>query len=440
MPHVHRHCVLNQPINLTTAVGRSSRGIVVRCEGGTNTGHPSIRLRHTGHGFDLTGSGGHSFENCSIDTEAGSAPKTAFLLARNSDAASAGRHRFYNVKVYGSFTEAILYNYGSEEVDVTSSTFTNLYERGAAKVVTITANNVRRVTSGYTTSATGNQSTLVHNFFGGSYRMASGHAQADVLYLEGGKQRPCVRRLDVCRQCARQRPRARLRRHEQERQQQQLIHRHHRRDREVHAAVRLYFGDTKRAVTGWTISAARVPSHTRALFAHANVTLDNLHISQINEAAARGIEAGGTIQKSWLNSADLLVRAASSSQNVYVMPRTNQTRASIDRDTMIDTAQRTEWLVAQTNYDPPSLADGAWRHDHRTSGGRRARRRSRCDLVQRRPAWDQRHRVRERRRHGDAALPEQDRRNDRPEPGHAQGMAAEADLTDERAAGGSKKR
>jgi hypothetical protein len=144
---------------------------------------PTILLKHTGHGFDCTGSFGIEFENISITTDITTYPKTCFFLARNSSGGGS-IHRISNVRVRGKFSEAIYYNYGAEEDVVRDCQFFNIEGGANAKVFIYTAFNIRSLTSSFTTIATGQQSTISHLVVGGSHMNFSSNASADVFYLE----------------------------------------------------------------------------------------------------------------------------------------------------------------------------------------------------------------------------------------------------------------
>jgi hypothetical protein len=144
---------------------------------------PTLILKHTGHGFDCTGTLGVFFRNLTITTDSSTYPETCFLLARNTDARSM-QCRFDNVMVFGSFSKAINYLYGAEETVWKGCQLFNRATDANAKVNIVTQNNIRSVTSTFTTIATLGQSSLGYNWIGCSQLMFSNHATADVWEID----------------------------------------------------------------------------------------------------------------------------------------------------------------------------------------------------------------------------------------------------------------
>ena len=95
--------LLTSPLNCTFDGRQNQHGIAVRGDAGLSPGSPAIIARHTGHVFDLTGSDSAVFDNLNIGTDANINPQTCFFLARSRSRASAGYHRFRNVRVNGKF-------------------------------------------------------------------------------------------------------------------------------------------------------------------------------------------------------------------------------------------------------------------------------------------------------------------------------------------------
>jgi hypothetical protein len=143
-----------------------------------------IIARHTGAVFDLTGSFDCCFINANVNGSATTTPSCMFLLARTSSGASAGRHRFFNPRSSGNFSTTVLYNYGSEEIDVYSAMFFN--NQAGKSCVYLTAYNSASLTSAYQTIATGAQSNVCHRFYGGSFYAQgnSGVANETCFFLD----------------------------------------------------------------------------------------------------------------------------------------------------------------------------------------------------------------------------------------------------------------
>ncbi len=146
---------------------------------------PMLTIKHTGVGFDLTGSRGVVFRDLMIYGHPTTTPKVGFLLARNSGAGDAGYHVFNNVMSDSSskFSIAVIYSYGSEVNNYYNLVMTNRYPGG--KVIYLTNwNNINPVTSTFQTIATGGLSATSSNFFGGLLQNAGGTG-SDIFYFDG---------------------------------------------------------------------------------------------------------------------------------------------------------------------------------------------------------------------------------------------------------------
>ena len=118
---------------------------------GTCTGKPVL---------DLTNSHNVILRDFQLYGDPVNTPSIGILEARNTSAASAGHHYFYNLVVSGAFTNASLYNYASEENSYVNCQFQN---------VIITSNNtLHNITSDYKTILTGQESTGDIRFDAGS--------------------------------------------------------------------------------------------------------------------------------------------------------------------------------------------------------------------------------------------------------------------------------
>jgi hypothetical protein len=143
-----------------------------------------LTFKHTGIGFDCTGSIGLTFRDFTIKGHASTTPKVGFLLARETVGSGAGSHKFFNVQTeYGSkFSIATLYSYGSEVNDYFSCYFINSYTGG--KTFYSTAyNTIHPVTSSFVTIASGAKSNSVTNIYSGYYGNWGG-ATSDLFYFD----------------------------------------------------------------------------------------------------------------------------------------------------------------------------------------------------------------------------------------------------------------
>jgi hypothetical protein len=185
------HLITGQ-LDCTNPVGGTNKSYFFSGEGRTMAAttnapdNPDVVFSHTGTAcFDCTGTLSVYFENMSIGTTIAGYPQILFLMARNTDARSM-YCRWTNVAVFGHFSKCIVYNYGMEEENYYGCQFFNRASDANASVFLFTATNIRAVASSFTTIATGTQSTINHNVFGGSFSMFSNAADADVVKIEGG--------------------------------------------------------------------------------------------------------------------------------------------------------------------------------------------------------------------------------------------------------------
>jgi hypothetical protein len=182
--------LLDNVLDATFTGSANQSGITFR-----QIGHPSsdapggLLEKQNGYAaFDLTGCDGCTFYDLTMTTDATTYPKIAFLEARNSSGGSLF-YRFYNTKVGGKFSKAILWNYGAEDDIYVGNYWLNYAADTGTKAVVITANNYFNgapsgITSAYTAIATGSQSTIDHQFFGGQYGLVYASSTSDVFYLD----------------------------------------------------------------------------------------------------------------------------------------------------------------------------------------------------------------------------------------------------------------
>lgn len=180
--------LVTAPINVTVDALQDFYGFNVRCIGqaqattANSPGYPAILANHTGHVFDCAGAPAINWFNVTVGTTGSNSPKTCWFLARNS-AESSQIHRMYSCRVYGSFSEAILYNYGSEEDCYYGCQFHNTHTDGKPWAI-FTAFNIRNLSSTFITIATGQQSTIDHYISGGNFVTFSSNPSAKGLYLD----------------------------------------------------------------------------------------------------------------------------------------------------------------------------------------------------------------------------------------------------------------
>ncbi len=182
---------LAEPIDATQDANEDNFGYCVRNIGQAvaNTenapGYPCILADHTGHVFDCAGASAINWHDISVGTPAGAdSPQTCWFLARNS-LGSSQYHRFTNCRVRGSFSEAVIYNYASEDCTYAGCVFYNTHEGDNTAVVDISAFNIRNLESTFITVATGQRSCLDHEFIGGQFVNVTDSATGDVFRLDG---------------------------------------------------------------------------------------------------------------------------------------------------------------------------------------------------------------------------------------------------------------
>ncbi len=276
--------------DITTAIDATNilTGMVIEGVGST-MGSTSTVLngKFDGVVFDCTASQNLIFRDLQVDGDATTSPKCAFLLARKSTGASAGWHNFYNVKnsLTSKFTVAAVYSYGSEVNNYYGCMFCNCY--AGAKTMLFTNNNISSLTSTYQTIQTVTSSSAVTYIFGGQYYNMGGSG-SDLFYFEGindfriygslwychtgvtgGRSYVYVDTTNagsqfVCIEGIRGEPGAR-------------------------PDYGFYFGDTTAPILNWSISNCQLDVATNTLYAHANITMYNLHVSNIYDPSSTGI-------------------------------------------------------------------------------------------------------------------------------------------------------
>lgn len=341
-PQPSVHYLHLTPINGTVAAAGTCKPICV-VGSGTNVNTPSIVFKHTGHGFDMSGAIDWVFRDLNIGSDATTTPQTAFFLARNSANSGAGRHRFENVRVFGPFTKSIIYNYGSEENEYIGLYLHNTYDDGAANVVTLSAYNIDALSSTFLTIATGAQSTLENNFWGGSYFMQSAHVDADVFLLDGVSS---VRWYGSWMRCSSAAAKGRALIHVNTANAASdscIVNGVRGENSDFNADYFIYIGDTARTLTGWRIEGCRVAVTTRSIFAYANVTIDDFHIAQISEQAAKGVEIVGTMQTSYFNDNDLALIVGTDTNNFLTGAQSNWTITTSTASNHINTGALLDW-------------------------------------------------------------------------------------------------
>ena len=286
--------LVKSPINLTVAASQTAPGVILRADYGQNANTPLIYAQHTGHVFDCAGATDLVFENICIAGDATTVPQTGWFLARNSANSSAGRHRFVNCRANGSFSVAVLYNYGSEENEWQGCWFANAH---AADCMLYTAYNnsntvsVAPLSSSFITIATGGQSLTINNVFGGSYQTVAG-STANVFHLDsaqsvrvyaswmfagtGSASGNALVRVNLANAAS-----------------SLCTFDSITGENAAHLPTYgFWFGGSSGSVTctGWAITNCRLPTNTYAIYGDNNAVFDSFQITGMSEPSVKGID------------------------------------------------------------------------------------------------------------------------------------------------------
>lgn len=306
---------LEAAINCTDSTTDNQPGYTIRGDAPFSLDAPrGLVADHTGHVFDCTGAAGIHFDNVTVGTGT-SSPDVCWLLARNSHNLSQS-HRFTNCRAIGEFSKTILYNYASESGVYHGLYLWNTATNAGTSVVDISANNIRSLSSSFVTIATGAQSCIDHQFFGGQFVNTSGDAASDVFRLDQASSLKFFGAWGACFGVA-SNGRA-LIYVDLANGASSLITVHGFTGEQSSGFIQTYgilFSNTLSTPTKWDISACVLPCATAALSAGANVTLDSMTWRNVYEPNNRGIAAPGTIQNSILDTDSLTVVIGTSTKN-----------------------------------------------------------------------------------------------------------------------------
>jgi hypothetical protein len=191
--------LLTAPINCTWAPIHDAPGIVMRniasCDWGvttTATGGATVILGHSSIGFDCTGNASIQFIDLCLTTNTAT-PECAILFARNSHSGSL-LNRVIRPRILGIFTVSAIYNYGSENDQITDGFIEN-YCTSPCRVITFTSNNLNNLSPFFATDPAGNtgvsfptkksQSCTGHDLTNMSLGNFSASLGSDVIGLDG---------------------------------------------------------------------------------------------------------------------------------------------------------------------------------------------------------------------------------------------------------------
>lgn len=350
------------PINATQAAFADNYGYAVRNVGQmvaiteNAPAYPSILADHTGHVFDCSGAQGIHWYDVTVGTPLGAAsPKTCWFMARNS-LGSSNSQRWFNCRVRGSFSEAVLYNYGGETCQYTGNLWYNVHGGANAKVCVLSAFNIRNLSSTFITIATGQQSMIDHEFIGGQYVNVSHHANADAFHLDTVT---AFKMIHTWMACADGTGGGRSlfwvdTTHAQS-SNGVLIGVTGENSSPGQNAYGFYGGDTASIITSWTILGCRFPNGTKLLKTAAGVDFGGLIVMGTNNGSiGGGVDIGGALTSSYTDNQCGGVTAGSFGENnVDLMSRVVEVSGEA-RLTLRDTAAAADnknWMIRSTGTD-----------------------------------------------------------------------------------------
>lgn len=202
IPHPTTYYLLNSPIDMTSSYDGSTIrcGITLDFQSSNDVniapnGSQPIYASHTGVAgpvIDMTGSRDCVINNMSCYGDPAHPPTCMLLLQRaaisegSATCGGGGRHNFYGLKASGRFSEAVIYNYASEE-----NVYSGMYLIQAMpgkSTVAVTGYNIGALSSTFQFNPSGAQSNVGHTFLG-CHLLSQGNSGSTnevVLLLEAG--------------------------------------------------------------------------------------------------------------------------------------------------------------------------------------------------------------------------------------------------------------
>jgi len=375
--------VLEAPLDCTNSnYGLTFRQVVPM---GTNLGPPvgsfqlgALWVQHNQYTvFDCAGCQPVSFYDLSLSTStvAGTYPQTCFYLARTA-LNNGANARFHNTCVLGNFSVAILYNYASENGVYSDNNWDNYAPDANACCVVVTTSNYFKTSQNYISSSfatvlTGTQSTLSHEFRGGSYLMENASGTSDIFYLEGGVAR--CRLLEFWVDCSNKNGSTNGRSivyNDTSNANAPAVHTaaNWTEIRGVHVETGVTqpsFGVAINAGGGtanaWSITDSYFHSVTNDIFVDSSVTVNGWRIQNLQTfSGLPGFSAAGAVTQCWLDLSVVML-IGTSTRNIYRNSVGNLTRSSHTGDILIDTgtgALTTDVSIGMNGASPPGQFTG----------------------------------------------------------------------------------
>jgi hypothetical protein len=336
--------LVTSAIDVTVDTGADNFGFNVRNIGQAHAvtanapGYPSILADHAGHVFDCAGAPAINWYDVSVGENSGAAAKSAcWFLARHSGGSSQ-IHRFINCRVNGTFDDAVVYNYGSEEEEYHGCVFVNQSTAAGSKIFWLTANNILGLSSTFITIATGTQSTINHKIFGGSFYSFNTDNTSDVIGVDNCRNIYVYGAFFVCK------GRSYLHIDPTNGSSDRIVF--HGLEGENASPLNLYgihmgAGAVNNAQI--VIRDSYIPSQTRAVYAGAGVTVSSSTFDNISELASKGIEIVTKLQQSYVNQVSVVV-IGESELNTLIGDTSGFTITTRDDDNWHETgATNTTW-------------------------------------------------------------------------------------------------
>lgn len=327
--------LVTAPINCATSTSNNQNGVILKPDVTNNDGNPAatILAKHSGNAvFDCTGNTCIEFENVSIQTDDTVYPKVGILLARAiTDTGNNSQiNRLTRCRIFGKFSVACFYNYGSEDDVLQGCYFENRATDAGTKVAVWTCSNIFGLTSSFVSIRTGQQSCIDHTVIGCQFFNNSTHAAADCIYNDGSNSLKCYGGWMDCRGrsyfcidgttaapsfC--------------------VIHGLTTENSSPLPTYGITFQDVAGAPTGWSIEGCYFATATYFLIAPSLVILDNFYIRGVAENAARGISAA-TMRYSQINCTNMSLLIGTSQQNTLVGDSSDWTITTSQSDNWVD--------------------------------------------------------------------------------------------------------
>lgn len=322
-------------------------------DGPVATDRAGLIAKHGGYVFDMTGCDAYNFSNLSVGTDATIFPQLCFLMARADVAGNNSQvPRFNNVRVNGSFSKSVIYNYACEDGVYTGCYFANQCTAAGTKVVTITATNILGLTSSFVTIRTGSQSCTDHAFVGGQFWNAAGTSTSDVFYFDnctgvkiyapwmlnssataGGRAYFYVETVNGGGGHIKLRD---------------IVGE----DTAFYSQYGVFFNNNVSTPSDWTIQACYLPNTVAPVSAGASVTLDKFDVGHITQQAGNAWATAGTVQYSTIDGGvSMPLSIGASKQNELIGDVAGWTIASAARnkDHWVDTGLGQYAFTANTS-------------------------------------------------------------------------------------------